>query len=311
MSEIPNLWARTMRRGGLVAVCLCVVALDGCKHEAMDLRQLMPREVGGWQAESPGRVYDRDTLFEYIDGGAELYLAYGFREMVAGRYQKAGEPDIVVDLFDMGSSEDAFGVFTAELQEPEAGIGQGSEYAAGLLRFWKGRFFASVWAEGETATTEHSLLAIGAEIANAIEPPGRIPQLVEALPERGLRERGLRFFHDHPSLNLHYFVADGNILDLSERTEAVLAPYGAGDSTMQLLMIRYPTAGDAQEAMASFLDTYLPEGRRTGMAQVESGTWVGAESRVDVVAVVFDAPDEKGARELLAAVWGRLEDEER
>jgi hypothetical protein len=311
MSETRNLWARTIGRGGLFALCLWAAALGGCKHEAMDLRQLMPGEVGGWRAESPGRVYDRDTLFEYIDGGAELYLAYGFREMVAGRYQKAGEPDIVVDLFDMGSSDDAFGVFTAELQEPEAGVGQGSEYAAGLLRFWKGRFFASVWAEGETATTESSVLAIGEKIAAAIEPPGRTPQLVRALPERGLGERGIRFFHDHASLNLHYFVADGNILGLSEQTEAVLAPYGAGDSAMRVLVIRYPAAGDAEDALASFLDSYLPEGRRTGMAQVESGTWVGAENRADVVAVVFDAPNEGEARDLLTAVWGRLEDEKR
>ena len=76
----------------------------------MELRQLVPQAVNGWRAQAGGQVYDRTTLFDYIDGGAELYLAYSFREMLACRFHREGHPDIVVDLFDMDSSEDAFGV---------------------------------------------------------------------------------------------------------------------------------------------------------------------------------------------------------
>jgi len=115
--------------------------MSGCKQQPMELHQLLPREFSGWEATGSGVVYDRDTLFDYIDGGAELYLAYDFRRMLACRFERDGHPAIVADVFDMGSSEDAFGVFSTERQDPEAGIGQGSEYAVGLLRFWRGRFF--------------------------------------------------------------------------------------------------------------------------------------------------------------------------
>ncbi len=277
----------------------------------MELRQLVPREASGWQVEAAGQVYDRATLFDYIDGGAELYLAYGFREMLACRFQREGHPDIVVDLFDMGSSEDAFGVFSAERQDPEAGIGQGSEYAAGLLRFWKGRFFVAVWADRETPATASAVRTVGAAIAEAIDPPGRAPQLLELLPERGLVETGVRYFHDQASLNLHYFVADDNILDLNDQTEALLAPYQTVNGTARLLLVRYAAAQQARRALDGFLAAYLPEGRETGAAQVESGQWVAAQSAASVTMVVFDSPSRRQAEQLLEAVRRRLEDQAR
>ena len=39
---------------------------------------------------------------------------------MARRFHKDGKPDIVVDAFDMGSSEDAFGVFTHDLDGEDA-----------------------------------------------------------------------------------------------------------------------------------------------------------------------------------------------
>ncbi len=284
-----------------------MVLLSGCRQEAMELRQLMPQQVNGWRAEAGSRVYGRDTLFDYIDGGAEFYLAYGFREMLACRFHKEGEPDIVVDLFDMGSSEDAFGVFSAERQDPEAGIGQGSEYAAGLLRFWKGPFFVSIWAEGETPGAGSAVPALGAEIAKAIPSSGPAPSLLDLLPEQDLVETGVRYFHDHASLNLHYFVAEDNMLGLSERTDAVLAPYRPGEGTTRLLVVRYDTADGARRALDTFLAAYLPEARETGAAPVESGDWVAARSKGDVVAIVFDAPGRTQAENLLDAVCARLE----
>jgi hypothetical protein len=275
----------------------------------MELHQLVPHEVNGWRADAACVLYDRDTLFEYIDGGAELYLAYAFREMVACRYEREGHPPIVADVFDMGSSEDAFGVFSAERQDPEAEIGQGSEYAAGLLRFWKGRFFVSVWAEEETAAAADAVRELGVEIAQAIDPPGPPPQLLDLLPSEGLAETRVRYFHDHASLNLYYFVADENLLELSAQTEAVLAPYQTGEDTVHLLLVRYPKREESRRGLKGFLATYLPEADETGLAQVESGNWVAAQNVGDVVMVTFDAPSREEAEQLLRGVTKKVEEQ--
>ncbi len=304
-------WNLTVRVAGpirLLALVVCLMALIGCREGEMGLDKLMPQDVEGWRAEATGRVYDRNTLFEYIDGGAELYLAYGLRQMVAQRFERERHPAIVVDLFDMGSSEDAFGVFTSEQREPEAGIGQGSEYAAGLLRFWKGNFFVSIWAEGETSEAERAILALGAAIAKAIEPPGDVPELLGLLPKEDLVETGIRYFHDHVSLGHHYFMAEENILGLSERTEAVLARYRVAGGTMYLLLVRYPTPGDASAALHSFVANYLPEGRQTGIGRIENGKWAAARRWGDVTMMALEAPARTQAERLLDAVTERLEE---
>jgi hypothetical protein len=290
---------------------VCLVLISGCEQEAMELHQLVPQEANGWEAAVEGVLYDRDTLFDYIDGGAELYLAYGFREMLAARFERQGHPAIVADVFDMGSSEDAFGVFSAERQDPEAGIGQGSEYAAGLLRFWKGRFFVSIWAEDETAATTEAARELAAKIAEAVEPPGPPPQLLDLLPGEGLADTRLRYFHDHLSLNLYYFLAEENILGLSAQTEAVLAPYETAEGTTRLLLVRYPTAEEASRGLDGFLAAYLPEAGEARAARVESGTWVAAQSLGDVVMVAFDAPSRGRAEELLRAVQDRVKEQTR
>jgi hypothetical protein len=290
---------------GLLALALCLLAASGCRKVEVRLAELIPREVRGWKALGRGATYDRKTLFDYIDGGAELYLSYRFRKLLAQRFQKAGQPDIIVDLFDLGSSEEAFGVFTAEREEPEAGIGQGSEYAAGLLRFWKDRFFVSVWAERETPRARGAVLALGAAIAKGIKSSGNPPGLVRLLPAQGLAAPRVRYFHDHHSLNRLYFVADQNILGLDKHTDAVLAPYRAGRRAAHLLLVRYPSSEDARRALAAFLSSYLPEGKQAGRAQVKSGTWVGARREGKLVAVVFDAPTRSRLDKLLEAVTGK------
>ncbi|NIR14590.1 MAG: hypothetical protein GWN86_11875, partial [Desulfobacterales bacterium] len=65
----------------------------------------IPTEINGWVTHPEVRQYDRRTLFKYIDGGAELYLAYRFRRVYVHTYTKAGEPDIIMDIYDMSTPE--------------------------------------------------------------------------------------------------------------------------------------------------------------------------------------------------------------
>src|SRR5512139_602295 len=127
-----------------------------------------PQEIRGWKWEGEHGIYDRKSLYDYIDGAAEVYLAYSFERVEARRYVKDGRPPIVAEVYRMGSAEDAFGIFSLERQDPEAGIGQGSEFGGGMLRFWKGRYFASLYAEGEAPGIDEALLTLGRALAASI-----------------------------------------------------------------------------------------------------------------------------------------------
>src|SRR5512139_3208993 len=110
-----------------------------------------PDEGAGWRAKAPADRYDRRTIFEYIDGHGEVYLAYGMNACDTRRYAgPASEGDVVVDAFEMETPAGAYGVFTHSREGEPTDVGQGASYGYGTLLFWKGRYFVSVYAERES-----------------------------------------------------------------------------------------------------------------------------------------------------------------
>jgi hypothetical protein len=101
----------------------------------------LPQEVHGWKADGQDKVFTRQTIFDYMDGGGEIYLAYDFQRLRAREYARPGAPRIVAEVYQMASSMDAYGVFTHDTDGQPVSVGQAGLYSAGLLRFWKNRFF--------------------------------------------------------------------------------------------------------------------------------------------------------------------------
>jgi hypothetical protein len=64
-------------------------------------------------------IFNRDNLYEKIDGQAELYLSAGFQRLKSQSFVKGGKPGLWVDLFvyHMGNVENAFAVFSMQRRE--------------------------------------------------------------------------------------------------------------------------------------------------------------------------------------------------
>ena len=279
---------------------------DGKK---MEMKKLFPLKIGNYQSDGKDEFYDRQTTFRYMDGAAELYRSYGFKLLMVRRYMKEKHPPIIVEAFDMSSSEDAFGVFSYETGDEEVGIGQGSDFGGGLLRFWKGRFFINVYAEQEAPSTKKDVLDLGRTLADSIKQEGKKPKLINLLPNENLIERSIRYFHLHQSLNYHYFVSHQNILRLKERTHALLSTYVSQvEGKTFLLLIQYPSQTLAKEALQSFAKAYMPESSSLKMIKTENGRWTTAQCYKKYVTVVFDAPSKERAEALIQVTQKSLEE---
>lgn len=98
-------------------------------------------------------TYTKDTLYTYINGEAELYMPYGFSTLVSALYKKQGDPDsvLVVDIFQMRSAIDAFGIYSY-YRNPDAekiSIGGSGFIDESQLMFYKDRYFVRLSASGD------------------------------------------------------------------------------------------------------------------------------------------------------------------
>lgn len=143
-------------------------------------------EVDGWARAGAVLTYDADNLWEYINGAAELFVQYDVQTCRTADLA-AGDLVVTVDLYDMGSPLNAFGVFKQE--NPGAPPLSGAIMAAVSLPYQalmlRGATYVKVNAiEGEL--TDASGRELLEALANALPGQATLPTELGLLPEEGM-----------------------------------------------------------------------------------------------------------------------------
>ena len=144
-------------------------------------------DIKGWQPEDEVLTYNPENLYEYINGAADQFLDYGF-QILQSRDLSKGDLKITVDIYDMGESLNAFGMYKTERPRDLNGVPVGTEgiitppYQALLL---KDRYYVKVNAyEGELSdSTGRSALEA---IADALPGETGFPEVLHLLPKQGM-----------------------------------------------------------------------------------------------------------------------------
>ena len=180
--------------------CVFVVAIlaIGCgagEEPSVDgtgLVDLLPTasSMDGWQIADGPTEYDSEGLFEYLNGGAPLYLDFGFQGMVHVRYQLGDDPlaSVTLDVFDMGSELGAFGLYRSG-RPPEAEVRPwGAEgYRSGTVAAtWKGSVSIQAQADEEQSELIEAMEALVARVADSVDGGTSLPQIIDVLPSEGL-----------------------------------------------------------------------------------------------------------------------------
>ncbi|MBC7364764.1 MAG: hypothetical protein H5U07_09565 [Candidatus Aminicenantes bacterium] len=151
------------------------------------LKALLP-EFSGWEFQEEPQIYVPGTLFEYINGASEAYLSYDFKELVVGNYQKKGsETTLTLEIYDMGTSLNAFGIFSSERfpESPEAGIGLAGYLEEEVLNFVAGPYYVKLICYNGQENTPQYLKLFGAEVEKRIKDKGSLPDLFKCFPAEG------------------------------------------------------------------------------------------------------------------------------
>jgi hypothetical protein len=263
---------------------------------------IFPAEVQGWTLAPGTESYTPDDLYKYIDGASELYISYGFRKLSTRRYEQAGWPEITVDLFDMGSYGNAFGIFAHSQEAPAHEVGQDSEYLDGLLRFWQGSYYVSILCSPETPESQTAVMALGRQIAQRLPRAEGRPEALSLLPENGLIQASIRYFRHHAWQNAYVFLASENILNIGPKSEAILAKYGQGEQRPVVLLVLYPDGTAAGRAFANLGRVFHLPASGGAAVQLADKKYFAAGLENKVVAAVWHDGGAAQAQALLVAV---------
>jgi len=242
--------------GAVAAVALAssillipAAAGDQARRGSPELAALVPR-LDGWALSEAARSYFPDDLFEYIDGAAESYLSYDFRELAVADFGKTGgDATMTLEIYDMGTPLNAFGIYGAERYPDNAVVAVGDlGYSEGeALNFLAGRFYVKMLAFGLGEGTEPFLRQAGLKVAAAIKPKGALPDLVLAFPKDGLVARSEKYIKKN--FMGYEFLRDGYV-----------ASYQAGEREIEGFFIDGKTEKDAGDMKARLLAALAADG---------------------------------------------------
>ena len=141
--------------------------------------------------------YKPDSLYQYIDGGADIYLLYEFRSLLHQDF-KSGDTELTADVYDMGKPEDAFGVYAAERSPGYKFMPIGVEgyRSEGILNFLQDHYYVKLSGSGPNARV---LLDQFARILSVrIGGSQTVPALLEKLPPQNRVKHSEQYVRKDP-----------------------------------------------------------------------------------------------------------------
>lgn len=225
------------------------ILLAGLASWALPLTALPPSgRVNGLLWRKQPSVYSPATLHKYIDGAADLYLAYGFREATVVEFYRGKQDVIMLDLYDMGRPIHAFGLYQSEkpAEVKEIALGAQGYLSDGLAAFWKGPYYVKL----SVVEGKGEVLGSLARAADMYLPvPAELPVELRRLPAPG-RVRGSERYVKKDALGHRFLV------------ETVSADYRLDRETATLYVSDLGSPAAAQQAWKKLRDYEARNGKR-------------------------------------------------
>ncbi|HLP01373.1 MAG TPA: DUF6599 family protein [Opitutaceae bacterium] len=257
-----------MRPLAALVSCAFAVAAFAAEDPAVLVAKLQP--ATGWTASEPARTATHDTLFDLIDGGAELYQEYGFVRAVSWQFENAARSTIQIELYEMTDAPAAYGVWslmqTGNYQRGT--LGQGSLRFGYYVAFWSGPYFASVTGAQPDAATQAEVDRLASELAAQLPRNSALPDWFSLAPSAGLSSA--KYFRGRIGLS-NISVSDA--VGLFDAPEGIIADYESG----QLVVLPCPDREAGRLRCAAALDRLKERATRNRIRTSASSFTILAE----------------------------------
>jgi hypothetical protein len=180
-------------------LALNMISCSGNKTEASgDIHpaDLLPKEIlaAGITRSSDIRTFKGDSLWAYIDGGAEVYYGYNFVEVATADYQQ-GKINFVADIYRFDSPLNAYGMYSMSRSADSKPVALGMEGCAspGQLQFAKGNYLVRLTGFEDSEASAKALESAAEGVAKIIAAPDKAPREFMLFPDSNKIDRSDRY----------------------------------------------------------------------------------------------------------------------
>lgn len=230
-------------------------------------------KVGDWKIADPPRYFGPKNLWDLINGGAEIYVEFGFVKMVTVDYRTSGRPTqtVTVEVYDMGSPNGAFGRtarFLEGLTDPSRagqglppGLAERGILGDGDLVVWKDRYLIHATLLEENPAADPATIArVGKEVlpgfaeavSARIEGQDELPEIFDRFPAEGRIGRSEAWF-------------PGDVLGIAGLGSGYAVRYASGDVSWTAFTTERFASAQAAEAAWKSVKSAGAEGRRVAI----------------------------------------------
>lgn len=235
---------------------------------------LLPQdgEIEDWVRANKPTTYNTENLYNdrYVPSEMypDIYHHYGFQAQAEVEYQSpkfGSEPYILLEIFDMGKPENAFGIFSVSSypQPKYEWVGCKAIVSGRNLWFWKGKYFVQIEGYAIATGIRKAMLELAQITAKRIKDPPQTVQFLELLPTQYIRGSEKLFFTDWALHQINKTLPQ-TFPQLVEGAMGVLAQYNitASENTPELyhvFVIHFPNVDTAQSAFIQYRNDLISE----------------------------------------------------
>ena len=233
---------------GLAFILGMVWARTPQKTGSSALLGLVP-EIEGWKISEKPQSFFPDNLYEYIDGAAESYIGYDFKELVVAQFQKAGTGiSVTLEIYDMGNGTNAFGIFSAERFPENKVVDVGTlGYIEGeVLNFIVGKDYVKILSFDGGDGTPAILDAFARKVAVKAGEKGMLPPLLSVFPREGIIANSEKYILR-------------NVMGFEFLRNGYMASYNLEGTEFECFLIKADEGGDPAALLKQLLEFYAKD----------------------------------------------------
>ena len=220
-------------------ITLILIMLSGSSF-AQDIK--LP-DLKGFKKTTDYPVYLPGNLWDYINGAADIYLAYNFIDLHVAEYKK-GKNVIKIEVYKHSDQTMAFGIYSTE-RSPSFNFqnlgSQGYITSDGAINFFKAGYYVKIRTYSKNESTMKSAESLAQIVADLIPGKSEMPSALSLFPSAGKKANEETYINE--SVLGHKFLSN-----------AFKANYEAGNDVFSIFILENKTTEESHKIIEAYLN---------------------------------------------------------